>query len=435
MKEYKMNRLIKMILGSVSLLLIISCSDSGCGDCICDGGNDSTPPSETMRPFVTIWKTDNTGVTGSHQILISTKDSIGDFTVNWGDGVIEEGLTGDVTHIYGMAGTYAVQISGDFPRIYFNYGGTDNRKLLSVEQWGDIKWHTMEEAFQVCPNLVINARDTPDLSLVTDMSSMFSGATSLNQPLNDWNVSNVTNMESMFVDAISFNQPLDRWNVSNVVRMDWMFEHASSFNQPLNSWDVSNVTNMASMFELASSFNQPLSDWNTTSVTNMNDMFRYATEFDQPLNSWDVSNVISMRGMFQFASSFNQPLSDWNTSNVTNMGDMFRYATVFNQPLNSWDVSNVTQMYGMFENTVAFDQPLGEWDVSKVVYMGEIFSDSTLSTANYDDLLIGWSALNVESNVTFDGGNSRYSAGAATTARNTLTTTYGWIITDGGQEP
>ena len=48
------------------------------------------------------------------------------------------------------------------------------------------------------------------------MSEMFEGATSFNQPLNDWNVSNVTDMSHMFLKASSFNQPLNKWNVSKV---------------------------------------------------------------------------------------------------------------------------------------------------------------------------------------------------------------------------
>ena len=48
-----------------------------------------------------------------------------------------------------------------------------------------------------------------------------------------------------------------------------MFNRATSFNQPLNKWNVSNVTNMACMFYGASSFNQPLNNWNVSKVTNM----------------------------------------------------------------------------------------------------------------------------------------------------------------------
>ena len=34
--------------------------------------------------------------------------------------------------------------------------------------------------------------------------------------IGDWDVSNVTDMENMFAHASSFNQPLNKWNVSNV---------------------------------------------------------------------------------------------------------------------------------------------------------------------------------------------------------------------------
>ena len=43
-----------------------------------------------------------------------------------------------------------------------------------------------------------------------------------------------------FWKASSFNQPLNKWNVSNVTNMQFMFDGARSFNQPLNNWNVSN---------------------------------------------------------------------------------------------------------------------------------------------------------------------------------------------------
>ncbi len=48
-------------------------------------------------------------------------------------------------------------------------------------------------------------------------------------------------MTEMFSNASSFNQPLNKWNVSNVEYMGGMFYDASSFNQPLNNWNVSRV--------------------------------------------------------------------------------------------------------------------------------------------------------------------------------------------------
>ncbi|NCC99614.1 MAG: T9SS type A sorting domain-containing protein [Bacteroidia bacterium] len=62
-----------------------------------------------------------------------------------------------------------------------------------------------------------------------------------------------------------------------------------------------------------------------------------------------------------------------------------------------------------------------------------MFGEVTLSTANYDALLTGWAAQTVQSGVTFSGGNSKYSAGAAATARGVLTDSpNNWTITDGG---
>ena len=53
------------------------------------------------------------------------------------------------------------------------------------------------------------------------MAEMFMEATSFNQNIGRWNVSNVTDMSSMFNDATSFNEDISRWNVSNVYVDYW----------------------------------------------------------------------------------------------------------------------------------------------------------------------------------------------------------------------
>ena len=88
-----------------------------------------------------------------------------------------------------------------------------------------------------------------------------------------------------------FNQDLSSWDVSNVTSMQYMFSGAHDFNQDLSAWDVSNVTNMEYMFLYAYNFNQDLSAWDVSNVTTMNGMFYEATSFNQDLSSWDVSNV------------------------------------------------------------------------------------------------------------------------------------------------
>jgi hypothetical protein len=59
-------------------------------------------------------------------------------------------------------------------------------------------------------------------------------------------------------------------------------------------------------------------------------------------------------------------------------------------------------------------------------------SATALNTANYDAILIAWAAQAVQDNVVAGFGSAKYSAGAAKDARDHLTGTHSWSITDGG---
>jgi len=153
------------------------------------------------------------------------------------------------------------------------------------------------------------------------------------------------------------------------------------------------------------------------------------------INNWDVSTVFDMSNMFNNCIHFNQPIGSWVTSSVTDMTNLFNGASVFNQNITTWNTSLVTSMNSMFANAIAFDQNLSSWNISNVTSMNSMFANVTLSTPNYNALLIGWAAQTVQPNVTFDGGTSFYSAlpSAAAVARNTLTSgPNNWIITDAG---
>ena len=185
------------------------------------------------------------------------------------------------------------------------------------------------------------------------------------------------------------------------------------------------------MFYNASSFNQPIGTWDVSSVIHMNCMFWYASSFNQPIGNWDVSSVTRMWGMFREAPSFNQPIGDWDVSSVTDMGYMFYGASSFNQPLGDWDVSSVIYMYDMFSGASSFNQPLGSWNVLNVIIMEDMFYGVTLSTPNYDNLLLGWSQLTLQKGVSFHAGYSKYSS-AAKDARQAIIKNFGWTIIDGG---
>ena len=144
--------------GFIFLAALLSCQLSGVGDTVV-----------RAVEFITTWETTSDG----ESITIPTEGtSTYDYTVDWGDGNSDTGLTGNKAHTYATAGTYTIKISGTFPRIYFN-GGGDSDKILSIENWRTIVWESMNNAFSSCSNLTYNAADAPNLSNVTSMYDMF----------------------------------------------------------------------------------------------------------------------------------------------------------------------------------------------------------------------------------------------------------------------
>ena len=233
---------------------------------IMDAGNDCT-----STYFITTWKTDNPGASGDNQITIPTfPEEIYNYTVDWGDGVMDNSITGNIIHTYEKPGTYQVSISGTFPRIYFanpfNNKSSDGDKLESIDQWGDIAWTSMSNAFSGCDNLDITAVDVPDLYNVSGLNFMFARCPSLvgNISMGKWDVRNVTNTVLMFLDTPLFNQDIGNWDVGNIDNMNGMFSGASSFNQDLGNWNVSNVEHFGSMFAGATNFNQNIGSWNVS---------------------------------------------------------------------------------------------------------------------------------------------------------------------------
>ncbi|PHN95387.1 hypothetical protein CSC80_08665 [Maribacter sp. 6B07] len=335
---------------------------------------------------------EGTTTTPINQLMIQTQSGLTyDYNIDWGDGQYDNNVTGGITHTYLTPGIYTVSIIGNFPSPRHNQSSGDAYKLLSIDQWGTQVWESMNNGFAGCENMEYNATDIPNLSNVTDMSSMFIVCRKFNGNINDWDVSNVTSMYGMFGVASVYNQPLDSWDVSNVTNMNFMFSGASEFNQNINNWNTGSVTNMSRMFRQATVFNQPLNNWDLSNVTETSQMFSYTDAFDQPLNNWNVANVIDMEEMFHYAELFNQDIHSWEVTNVTNMASMFNYATSFNEPLNSWDVSSVTNMASMFNGADAFNQPLNSWDVNRVNTMVAMFS----SADNFNQNIDSWNVTNV----------------------------------------
>lgn len=309
-----------------------------------------------------------------------------DYAIDWdNDGIFDDThQTGTATHYYDKPGIYTIRIKGTLQHITWcispgNSNDENNwriakQQIHDVVQWGDIAWTSMRGMFAQCNKLQHwSARDTPNMTHVTDMSRMFESATRFNQPLNAWDVSNVRNMNSMFDFAIRFNQPLDHWDVSNVQNMSYMFNNADRFNQPLHTWDVSNVNQMSGMFAQTENFNQPLHTWNVSNARYLDHMFYRAQAFNSSLADWNLKSAVSLDSMFKEAIAFNQPLNTWNVSQVRNMSHMFAYTTSFNQPLDQWDIRYVHTTNYMFYRASSFSQPLDMWDIRHVQNMDHMF--------------------------------------------------------------
>ena len=233
-------------------------------------------------------------------------------------------------------GVYVLELGPEGVESFSMWRSEDENteRLLSVVQFGDVVWKTLEHAFHTCTNMRFEEGiDTPNLSQCTSLRYMFDYCKRFNSPIEHWDVSAVTNMEGVFHACSSFNQSLNGWNVGKVTDMTYMFDECEKFNQPLDKWDVSNVTNMRVMFGRCASFNQPL-------------------------ESWDVSNVKDMSSMFVDCTSFNQPLGKWDVSNVNNMSKMFMACKAFNQSLEAWDINNLPKEDGM--KGIFYKCPAGE---------------------------------------------------------------------------
>ena len=362
--------------------------------------------------FNSTWNTTKISTGSTNDTSIKLPLEVGgtyDFTVWWGDGNSDYITVWDqanVTHNYSSSGEYDVVIDGTIHGFRFNNVG-DRLKLLDISNWGNLRVGNNNGYFYGCANFNSSATDTLDLTDMTIMYKMFYSASAFNGNISNWDTSSVTNMGSMFFSASAFNG-----NISN--------------------WDTSSVTNMGYMFFSASTFNQNISTWNTSSVLIMYNMFENINVFNQSLNNWDVSKVSLFSNMFEDCDGFNSPIGSWNTSSATKMDDMFKDTKNFNQDLSNWNVSKVTDMDEMFENS-AIDQDFGNWNVSVCTDFVQMFNLETLSTANYDSLLIGWAALpTLASSEAFHAGNSLYSCDAESARNDTLIGVYSWTITDSG---
>ena len=260
--------------------------------------------------FITTWRT----VADNEEIIFFASSTSNNFNIDWGDGNQETITAAYPAHTYAVAGDYDITVDGVMPNM-ISTSATKN--VLDVKQWGDTGLISCKRAFYQQTLIAgFSAIDDPNLSAVTEMRDMFTGATSFNGVIGSWNTSNVVDMLSVFRTASSFNQDLSLWDVSNATDMRNMFEGATVFNQDISAWSMPKARSFAYMFKNAVNFNQDISAWDTSLITNLEEMFRGASTFDQDLGAWDMMSVTSaadmFRGIAMSCQSYTGTLNGWS---------------------------------------------------------------------------------------------------------------------------
>lgn len=130
--------------------------------------------------------------------------------------------------VFKKKGKHQIKMRGEVPHLKLAYTYSDDEcdtydlnyahfDLISLDQWGEIRWKSMEAFLgdeARTTKLAINATDTPDLTDVCSMEGMFVGVQKFNPSLETWDTSHVENMDRLFTNCPHFDQSLDKWNIS-----------------------------------------------------------------------------------------------------------------------------------------------------------------------------------------------------------------------------
>jgi|TARA_R100001463_G_C3498382_1_gene218771 PKD repeat protein len=111
----------------------------------------------------------------------------------------------------------------------------------------------------------------------------------------------------------------------------------------------------------------------------------------------------------------------------------FRNCSNWNEDVSNWDVTSITNISNWCLGASSFEGAgLGTWDITGVTAASNFMVAGAMTQANYDDMLIGWDTRTGYNSIAISVGSTNFSAGAAATAKTSLTSK-GITFTDGGQ--
>lgn len=305
--------------------------------------------------------------------------------------------------------------------------------------------------------------------------------------LSGWNITstNVSNMRNLFRGMYIMKRiDLTGWDFSSVTNLSEFFHTCYDLEtvNGINTWDVSNVTGFGNIFIGCRSLTADLSSWNTSSVTSFVNAFTSLSNAGSQritgYSNWNLSNsntqvanngaVASILAFCTGDSLLDEGFpSNWNIGNATSLYYSFRRSDfgetniscnitttsglanclatfmeigtrgiaesiTFNSNFN---VSGVTDARFMFaDNSLPVTAEFGlsfpsgtNW--GSVTTFQNFLRNTTLSSADYNALLIDIEASNQNNNVLFDAPRC-VATGAGVTARNALINDHSWTIND-----
>ena len=347
---------------------------------------------------------------GAYDCVIDWGDSTSDVLTIWNDPLR--------VHTYTAVGTYDIIISGVFKGWGVN-NYSDRLKITNLKQWGILDFSNGNiRQFWGCNNMIVTATDLPNLSSINKLD-LFMG--------NCRSIVNIPNLRY--------------WDVSTIIQQSLTFNDCTLFDgSGLEYWNVAHMTLLERVLAICPANVAPIGLWVTTAVENIDGLLRGNTLYNSPLTNWVMDNVTIVGGsgnqaVFTNCINFNQPVDHLNWLKVISFRFFLQGATAFNQTMVGVVGPVTTDISSMLRNCPDFDQSLASWIITGITDATNFLSGGQLSTLNYDDTLISWSAQAVQPNVTIHFGTSKYSAGPspAATARLILTSApNNWIITDGG---
>ena len=320
-------------------------------------GGGSTPtqwerPSDWL-PLPAVTDTDQKFV-GLHAIYPDANfvalSAAGDYTVDWGDGVVENFAANAIAqHEY-------------------NYDTYDiGNATLSSRGYKQAVVTVTPQAGQNLTTLNLHQRHS---ALTVQYSSGFLDIALAGQFLTDLRIGAQTPGSGSQVIRFA---DLERVNIvrSSVVNFSYLFNGCYSLQAVVSiSTDVVSDVNMSNMFNNCMSLESvPL--FNTTAVTDMSNMFNNCMSLESvPL--FDTSAVTSMYYMFNNCYSLTS-VPQFNTSAVTNMNYMFSYCYSLTS-VPQFNISAVTSMSNMFQNCYSLTS-VPQFNISAVTNMSSMFQN------------------------------------------------------------